>query len=214
MRLLLVSLVTLSAVVTSMQSASAQEANTRGARFNFAPNIYRTEASRVPKGYNAEPVHNVRAGSVPSSNLLGLDPSILAKPAPLPPVVAAHPAMPMVSAQAFVPKANANFNPMFGKPMVAQLPAPVPQQAVALPIQMKPVAAASAPTAKRHVATTALSGRLLKPKYRQVRPASAAPGVASYGNNFGYTPGAYLPSSGMSTQTDVHGVIVKQKRHR
>lgn len=211
---LFVSLVAISAIASSMQSASAQEA--RGARFNFAPNVYRVEQSRVPKDYGAEPAHNVRAGAVPNSNLLGVDPSMLAKPAPPPPVVAARPAMTSVTPAMFVPKTNSAFNPMFGKPQVAQLPAPVPQQAVAMPMQMKPATAAPAQAAPRRHVNTAVAGRLMKPVRRNIAPTTATPAVASYGKNFGYVPGAYLPSSsgGASTSTIVHGVIVNQKRHR
>lgn len=200
------------AVIASTQSAFAQE--TRGARFSFAPNIYKTESSRIPKGYSApDPVHNVRAGAVPSSNLLGVDPSMLAKPAPPPPVMAAQPAMPMVSAQASVPRAAASFNPMFGKPMVAQLPAPVPQQAVAMPITPKPATAAPvAPAAKRHFnANKSVAARLVKPTYRPVTPRTASPAVASYGNGFGYVPGAFLPSSGVSSSAEVKGRLLRHK---
>lgn len=212
---LFVSLAVITFAASSMQTASAQEA--RGARFNFAPNVYRTEQSRLPKGYGAEPMHNVRAGAVPSSNLLGVDPSMLAKPAPPPPVIAAHPAMTSVTPAMFIPKTNAGFNPMFGKPQVAQLPAPVPQQAVAIPMQMKPATAAPAQAAPRRHVNTGVAGRLLTPpRRRNIAPTTASPAVASYGKNFGYVPGAYLPSSGGSggATTDVTGRLLTKTKHR
>ncbi len=217
---LLVSLVTLSAIASSVQVASAQE--TRGARFNFAPNTYKTESSRVPKGYGApDPEHNVRAGSVPTNNHFGLDPSFLAKPAPPPQIIAARPAaipMPTVSARAFVPQSNANFHPSFGRPMVAQaqqLPASVPQQAVAMPIpqQVHPAMAAPARVARRHVNTGVNARLMTKIPRRTINPASATPAVASYGKGVGYTPGAYLPSAsgGMSTQTEVNAKLYHRR---
>jgi hypothetical protein len=207
---ILASLMTIATIATSMQSASAQES--RGARFNFAPNVWKSEGVRMPKGYgNPDPVHAVRAGAVPSGNLLGVDPSMLSKPAP-PPVVAAAPVMTSVTPAMFVPKTNANFNPMFGKPQVAQLPAPVPQQAVAMPMTTKPLVARSAPAGKRHV-NTAVGGRLLTPTRRYVAPTSATPAVASYPTNFGYSPGPLLPSSGngVSASTKLSGVILGRK---
>jgi hypothetical protein len=215
---IIVSLVAFAAIASTMQSASAQEGqSTRGARFNFAPNVYKTESARLPRGYDApDPVHNVRHGAVPKGNMLGIDPTLLSKPAPPPPVQTTMIAMPSVAGQALVPKTNANFNPMFGKPMVAQLPAPVPQQAVAMPIMTQPLAAKSAPSAKRPVVARAnVNGKLLTPvRRRSVTPAAATPQIASYGNGVGYSPGTYLPtaSSGSDVRTAVSGQIIK--RHK
>jgi hypothetical protein len=215
---ILVSLVAFASIASTMQSACAQEgAPTRGARFNFAPNVYKTESARLPRGYDApDPVHNVRHGAVPKGNMLGLDPALLTRPAPPPPVQTTMIAMPTVSAQALAPKTSAQFNPMFGKPMVAQLPAPVAQQAVAMPITTQPLVAKSAPAAKRSV-NTAVAGRLLTPVRRRpavIRPQTGTPAIASYGNGVGYSPGTYLPtaSSGSSARTDVHGVIIKNRK--
>lgn len=205
---ILVSLVTLASIAGSMQSASAQES--RGARFNFAPNVWKSESVRMPKGYgNPDVVHAVRPGSVPS-NLLGVDPSMLAKPAP-PPVVAAAPVMTSVTPNMFVPKTNSAWNPMFGKPQAAQLPAPVPQQAVAMPMTTQPMKAKSAPAGRPRV-NTAVAGRLMRPAHRSISPASASPAVASYPTNFGYSPGPLLPSTGgMNSSATVKGVIVGRK---
>lgn len=211
----LVSLLVLAGIATSMQSADAQEGRRAGARFNFAPNVWKNEAAILPKGYaTPDPAHNVRPGAVPSNNMLGLDPAMLTKPAP-PPVMQPH-AMPTVASQVSVPRTNTNFNPMFGKPMVAQLPAPIPMQASPLPMAAKPLAAtpASAPAGKRHVAT-GVSGRLMRPARRPaVRPESATPAVASYGKNFGYVPGAYLPSStgGINARAELSGKLLRNKK--
>lgn len=208
---ILASLIAFATIASTMQAASAQES--RGARFNFAPNVWRSESVRLPKGYAApDPVHNVRAGAVPS-NLLGVDPSMLAKPAP-PPIIAAHPAVPMVSSQVNIPRANATFNPMFGKPQVAQLPAPVPQQAVAMPMPRTTAPAKAAPAGKpRYAARPSVSGRLLTPVKRNVTPQTATPAVASYREGFGYSPGLLLPSNsgGSGANTTVTGKLIRHK---
>lgn len=195
----------ISVAASSWQSASAQESRA-GARFNYAPNIWKAESARVPKGYGeyAEPAHNVRSGAVPSSNMLGVDPSMLEKPAP-PPQVAATPAMTSVTPSMSIPKTNATFNPAFGKPqgVVAQsvppaMPASVPvvKPQTAKPAQAKPVVASAAPAPRHHsVSHTAVSARLMPPALNNVVPAHATPAVASYDKNFGYVPGAYLPSN-------------------
>ena len=183
--------ITLSVIIgiATMQAASAQEGKT--ARFDFAPNKWKTDSGNVPKGYgdHFEPQHNVQAGSVPTNDILGVDPTMLAKPAPLPVATT------RLTPQLMVPKTNANpnFNPAFGKPTIAQLPVPiVPQQAVALPVAPIKQAAAIPAQAARPVVRTAVQGVLKKPVLRSTRPASAAPAIASYPTNFGYVPGQML----------------------
>jgi hypothetical protein len=196
--------------ITTMQSASAQEG--RGMRFNFAPNVWRAESARLPKGYGdvaPEPQHNVRAGAVPSKASLGLDPMMLSKPAPAPVI----PVNPVVTAQASVPKANASFSPLFGKPMMAQAqPLPTVPAAVAQPATAPAQApAATAPAAPpRHVVRSAVSGRVRVPSRREVIPVSGTPAVASYGSQH-YVPGAFLPSSGSGSvaTTAVSGKLIK-----
>jgi hypothetical protein len=212
-------LIVMAFVASSMvQSASAQE--TRGARFNYAPNIWKSESARVPKGYgeHADVPHNVRSGSVPGTNMLGLDPGLLEKPAP-PPQVAVRPATTSVTPRMFVPKTNAAFNPAFGRPqgLVAQsLPAamPVPAPVVARP-QSAPIRPATAPA---HVArhrpiarSTGVSGRLMRPRIQNapITPAAATPAVASYNKNFGYVPGAFLPQNSRNANAEVTGKLMK-----
>lgn len=210
---ILVSLVSIATIASAMQTASAQES--RGARFNYAPNVWKSEGVRLPKGYGNPPAaHTVQAGAVPSGNLLGVDPTMLTKPAP-PPVVATQPAMMSVTPRMSVPvpTAKASFNPMFGTPQVAHLPPSVPQQAAAMPMPMKAAPATHAPVVvARH--TQGLSGRMLTHPVRHIAPASATPAVASYPTNFGYSPGPLLPSSssgGMKTSTALSGVIISRK---
>lgn len=222
------SLVVIALAASSMQSASAQE-NARGARFNYAPNTWKAESSRVPKGYGefADPQHNVHQGSVPTSDMLGLDKDLLSKPvpampAPMPqPQVAARPTTTAVTPAWSVPKTNANFSPSFGKPqsLVAQsIPAamPAPHPAIAKPAVLspvKPASVASAPAAKQHhqasVHTNAgVHGHLLPPHI--VAPIAATPAVASYGKNFGYVPGTLMPTvkGGSSAESKVTGKLM------
>lgn len=210
------------ALTVGVQAANAQPAE-RQARFKFAPNIYRTEEARMPVDNTPEPFHNVRNGAVPrSTNFLGVDPSMTApRPAPPPPVqtVAARPVTTTATPQMFVPKTS--FNPAFGKPThIAQLPAPVPQQAVAQPMTMPvrpaaanhaPAAVRRAPVAKRHY-NSQVAGRLLTPV--RTAPVNATPEVASYGKNVGYIPGPILPSTNIgniNAQSEVRGKIIRKK---
>src|SRR5262249_12439080 len=155
----------------------------RGARFSFAPNVWATEKQRIPTDNYVEPAHNVQRGAVPRS-LLGLDPNMLAKPAPQAPApslqVAARPVTTSVTPN-FVPRGG--FSPAFGtrvgaEPIAAQ-PAVLPQQAQAKPLaQNKPVAViAQAP----HHAASSVRARMLPP--HKVEPSMATPAVASYGKD-------------------------------
>jgi hypothetical protein len=211
---ILVSLVSIATIASAMQTASAQES--RGARFNYAPNVWKSESARLPKGYGNPPAaHTVQAGAVPSGNLLGLDPTMLTKPAP-PPIVATQPAMMSVTPRMFapVPTAKATFNPMFGTPQAAQ-PQSMPQQAPAMPMQMKAAPANHAPVAVVAHHSQGLSGRLMHPpRGRSIAPASATPAVASYAPGVGYSPGPLLPSTssgGMRASTSLNGVIIGRK---
>jgi hypothetical protein len=203
--------------IVSMPSVSAQE--TRGARFNFAANTWKAEQSRVPKGYGdyADPQHNVHSGAVPSKNVLGLDPMMLSKPAPMPPAVVT-PAKTQVTAQASVPKITPSFSPLFGNPekAIAQLSATLPQQAIAKPMtQSAPVSAPThnAPVARHSSASRGVHARLMTPVHHDVAPVAATPAVASYGKNFGYVPGPLLPTSsgGMSARAEVSGRIIHHR---
>lgn len=204
-----------------VQAASAQE-NRRGARFSYAPNVWKTEQAIIPKGAGADVPVNVRSGAVPSGNMLGLDPNVLTKPMPAPVYqqqqVSARPMANRVTPR-MVPKVA--FNPAFGNPNRL---APLAQQA-AMPTTGNPLPmSAPAASAPRHIASAPprrhyggghararLAGRLLPPA--KVAPAQATPQVASYGNNFGYVPGNALPSSssaGLGANANVHGRIIRK----
>lgn len=212
-RFLLLSVLSIAALVT----VDAQEANAQakegGARWKFAPNIYRVEQPRLPQGYGAP---SVQQGAMPrSSSFLGLEPGMLNRPpAPAPvPQVAARPAMPQVTGRAFVP--TTAFNPSFGQP-VQPMSAGAPIQMAQLPPAVGPgtstapavrqAAPAHRPVARSHNAH--VSGKLLTP-HKHVGQ-SASPAVASYSS--GYMPGGSLPShssSGNSVSTNVNGRIIR-----
>ena len=204
------SLLSVAALVTvDAQQANAQ-AKERGARWSFAPNVYRVEQPRLPQGYGAP---SVQQGSMPrSSSFLGLEPGMLNRPPAPVPQVAARPAMPQVTGRAFVP--TTAFNPSFGQP-VQPMSAGAPIQMAQLPPAVGPgtstapavrqAAPAHRPVARSHNAH--VSGKLLTP-HKHVGQ-SASPAVASYST--GYMPGGSLPSSssGNSVRTAVNGRILK-----
>ena len=198
----------------SVQSVSAQEGQQRpGARFNYAPNVYKVEQPRIPQAAFPVENHAVRHGSMPKgSNFLGLDPQVLARPAQT--QVAARPATMNVTPRAFIPQAvpQVAFNPSFGTPFQAT-PMQAPAMAAMAPGRMAAPAAKSAPvhvahkrTSCRHV-NTAVSGRIATHP-RKAQPAMAA----AYAPGFGYTPGGHLPSQasgGANGSGEVHGRIVR-----
>lgn len=209
--------------ITSMREASAQES--RGARFNYAPNIWKAEEPRMPRGYQSQPQHAVRSGAVPKGNdFLGLDniPTHRAQPTVAPIVTATNvqavPTIPRTTAQ-FVPKQA--FNPSFGNPMsatpaqplvpqVAHNPAPLavparaaqPQVARAIPVG-KPVS-----TGRRHHTSTGVAGRLAsRPK---PSGAAAVPQALSYDR--GYVPGGSIAAAnsgaGHNSSSNVAGRVL------
>jgi hypothetical protein len=226
--------VTALAIVTLVTAGlvSAQPGEAKGARFEFAPNVWRQEGVRVPKSPGAEPVHSVRSGAVPQgTSFLGLDPHMLA-PAPKPVAtqtqVAARASVPVVTSHLAVPKAT--YNSAFGKPVgQAAAPAQMPPVIASVPVAQPPLpqvaTAKSLQPAKPTVKAVAkrpgvqvsrsVSGKLRKP-VKTAAPtgmiASAGKGIDSYGKNFGYVPGAFLPAvggDGLTTQTNVSGRLIK-----
>lgn len=199
----------------SAQEVSAQEGGQRpGARFQYAPNVFRMEQPRLPKGYGAPEASSIRSGSVPSSNMLGLDPQVLQRPQPQ---VAARPAANHVAGQAFIPKAvpQVAFNPAFGSAFPAQ---PMPAMAApAAQAMARAAAPAKAPVAarsagRRHSVSTGVRGKLKTPIHHST-PAMAA----TYGPGFGYTQGGHLPSQSggsMSTNTAVSGRFLNNKYNK
>jgi len=213
-------------VLTGSQSASAQGQG-RGARFNYAPNVFSLEGPVMPKAVQA--AHSVRSGSVPrGSNFLGVDPQFLAKPV-APPVtqtlVTAAPAVNQAAGQ-LLPKIP--FNNSFGKPasaappVIAQAPVPAAAPMAALAKSLPPVTAAKPVTSSRPAGGHHRRLRSNKDvhgvltKRPQTSPdglqATAGRGLDSYGKNVGYVPGPFLPAStgdGMRTEANVSGRIIR-----
>lgn len=232
MKIRIASLALISILALSMAAIQPAAAEGGNARFRFAANVWRQEGV-APRSHRAvEPVHSVRNGAVPTGkSFLGLDANMLQKPQPVPQVVpqmqvAAQPSFTQAVPQLAVPKTN--FNHAFGKPqslnqpLVAHAPAPLtaPVGQMAQPQAIRP--APAAPAKKPVVASKApsrvtkdVSGRIAsRPKKSQ--PASNgmlanAKGIDSYGKNFGYVPGPFLPAQsggGSYTTTDVHGTLI------
>lgn len=191
--------------ITSMQEANAQES--RGARFNFAPNVWKAEEPRMPRGYNAMPQHAVRNGAVPKGNdFLGLDNIPASRPTP--PQVAPI-ARTNVAAVPYIPRTQASvqpspFNPAFGNPLSATPARPLTPQVAQTPAPLTPPARAAQPVlakaapagrpasiGRRHHTTTGVSGRLAsRPK---PSGAAATPQALSYDR--GYVPGGSIAAA-------------------
>ncbi len=212
-------------------SSTVQAADAQGARFKYAPNIYKMEESRMPTGYG-QPVanpHSVTHGSAPKGmSALGLDPSMLAaRPAPRGPrvapiaatTVAASPswtnAVPFLNP--FAPVANKG---QFGQPLNPNVPPVVaslpPQASKAQPRTIAPSSNSSlSGKINPRRSSTAVAARLAKPA-RALAAKQGSP-IQSYGNNFGYTAGSTAPvGSGASTSVtgNVYGrVLYKSTKH-
>lgn len=217
----------LSTIAIIAASSTVQSAEAQGARFKYAPNVYKMEEARVPAGYGqpAPSNHSVTHGSMPKgSSLLGIDPTMLAA-RPRPQQMARGPrvapiaqtqlsgipsftsAVPMLNP--FAPVANKGQfgQPLGSSPVVASLP-PQARPQVA---QAKPLAPASTNNSlngrvnlpKR---TNNLRGRIVPPA-RGLAAKQGSP-IQSYGNNF-YQAGSTVPTgSGISTNTNVSGRII------
>lgn len=214
---LTLSIISVAAAVAASAPAQAQEAEQRrpSARWDFAPNVWKKETIPMPRGYNAPAPAAVRAGAVPSRNVLGLDPTYLAKPpAPMPaPLVrnttsvAAVPIKPSSPLEAF--------QKAFGKPISA---APTPMIASA-PQSLPPIPVAAAPSAGKYVSARPIHRSLsrstngtAKLLTAQHRPAPV-PAVANYGS-LGFTPGPMVPSSGSSGNGATTSVRATLWNHR
>lgn len=199
------------------QAANAQEGQQRpGNRFNFAPNIWKTETARIPNAIPAE-VHAVRNGSVPKGNSLlgGGDPNFFSKPVPVarPPHVQQNVTPHLVSAPVV---AKGSYSPAFGMPaqppqQIALQPSPAPMAAAVRPQAMQQPRGQSRAVAANRT-STATSIRLAS-RPRRPQGLAAGPAVATYGNQ-GYQPGSFLPTQsagGMSATTSVSGQVIRHK---
>jgi hypothetical protein len=224
----------LALTAVSLQPALADH-NGNGARWRFDPQTIKPNGPSLPED-NFQPVappplpHSVQSGSMPHSNMLGLDdPRLKAQPQIMtpPPQIAHNTVMPaMTSTKAVhIPIVAKPFQASFGKPISPPEVATLPKTAapLAIPQVAKPAIAKALP-AKPFSSSKDLHGKLLTAQHkRTVVPSRAnalalgAPKVESYGKNVGYTPGAYLPmgssGSGNRTAADVYGRVLSNKTH-
>jgi len=217
--------ITLAAGLASMQAADAQ-----GARFKYAPQYYKLEETRTPKSnHYSGPAHSVKSGAVPHGmSHLGIDPAMLAKkaaPSVAPIVqqsVAAIPSFTRAVPTLVHPKPN--FNAHFGKPLsmnppvIAHAPTVTPPLTAAPQALAAPKALAAKPAVHKpavaHRATSSVSGKLKTRKAPAGNGATAvAKGLDSYGKDFGYVPGSFLPTASTGsgfTSTEVNGRIIRR----
>lgn len=195
-----------------------------GARFSFAPSVYKIEEPRMPQGYgqpqHAISNHSVRHGVTPKgSSILGIDPSMLAaRPAPTRGPRVAPIAQQQVSGipswTAMVPQLNPFATPVankgqFGAPLQAPVVAALPPQA-SKPPAVKPTAPATSNSLTGKINprrnTSAVSGRLAKrPTGLRAKPGSA---IQTYGDKF-FASGSTAPtSSGFSSEANVSGRVL------
>lgn len=222
----------LSTVAIIAASSTVQSAEAQGARFKYAPNVFKMEEARIPAGYGqpAPSQHSVTHGSMPkASSVLGIDPTMLAR---RPQQVARGPrvapiaqtqlsgipsfttAVPMLNP--FAPVANKGQfgQPLSSSPVVASLPPQASKPQVAQQKSFAPASTNSSLSGKINPRRSSnnVSGRRLQP----ARGLAAKPGspIQSYGNNF-YQAGSTVPSgSGISSESRVHGVVLfKSTKH-
>lgn len=234
--IILALLTTAASSVFAVQGANAEG---RSARFDFAPNVWKVEGVRVPP-IQESPHAVKSGAVPYGASFLGLSPHLLTKPAPvhqpaMPPQVqtqvAARPTFTRAVPQIAVP--NTQYKNEFGKagsltpPVVASAPPaiapPLPQsagQAQSLPpisqqaapakanYPSKPLVAHNRTSSSRNV-----HGTLKHRNAGNGLVADAGKRIDSYGNN-GYVPGSFLPAAytgdGSTTQTDVHGRVVRK----
>ena len=216
------------AIIAASSTVQAAYAGDRpGARFTFAPTIYKLEQANVPPGFGqaAPNPHSVGHGSmVKGPGALGLSPTMLAA---RPPVSRGPRVAPIAQTQlsgvpsftSVVPFLNPiapqAYKGQFGQPLNSSpVVASLPPQAI------KPQVAQSKPTApvtansnlsgriNPRRSSNNVSGRLAKPA-RALAARQGSP-IQTYGNNNFYQPGSTAPTgSGFSTQTSVSGVLYK-----
>ena len=224
-----VRLAALSIALVASASISSQSvyAEGRGARFNFAPNIYKLEQPNVPKpelsaGAPSRPAFDGKVPHGPS--FLGINPRDLVRPAPAPvPVTRTQVAMRPSPAPTNI---RSPFSPNFGEPTAppaAAHPGMLPN--FGSPAGLHPDANSSDKAVSGKLlphkspalaANRSVSGRLVNRRHasgQSANPALALKPIETYGNQF-FSPGRCLPissGSGMTTRSDVYGRVLQRK---
>jgi hypothetical protein len=193
------------------QAAKADEQDVRtlpSMRFEFQNNNYALDHTTPRRHYvgttGGNPVSSVHSGSAPK-NLLGLDPSFVSKPAPLP--VAPPPVVrPTVAAKQILPS-NSPFSSIFQHPqtpLVAQAPGALPP--------ISPAAATPAHAGPAISANKGVHAKLIGRNHPAAAVAKSAPPIANYGEKF-YSPVAVIPgysNGGQGADSSVHGTVIKR----
>jgi hypothetical protein len=199
--------------VAFSQTAKADDASTSatpgGMRFTFEPNIVKPSHAAAPR-YVAPAINGPHAGAVPK-NILGLDPTFVAK-APPPPVSRPMPAMPVPSVQATLQKPGLPdaLQSIFGRPAPAA-PALIAKGAEPLsPPQGATGKPASGPA--MHVSKDGHAKLIHASKPRPLVAHSDRP-IATYPG--GYVPIQHLPGVGGQNGAAISltGVVVGRHHH-
>lgn len=215
-------------VASANISSPAVHAEGRGARFTYAPNIFKLEQPRMPKeeisaGAPSRPAFDGKVPRGPS--FLGVDPGFLTKPAPRPmPTTRTQVAMRPSPAPTNI---RSPFSPNFGEPTAppaAAHPGMLPN--FGSPAGLHPNANSSNKANKdvsgklvphqSLAANRSVNGRLFNRRHasgQSANPALALKPIETYGNQF-FTPGHCLPisgGSGMTTQSNVFGRVLQRK---
>ena len=198
------------------QAAKADEEDVKhlpSMRFDFGGNQYALDHVAPRHHYvSTFTPSSVHSGAAPK-NLLGLDPSFVSKPAPLPKALPPAPApQATVAAKPILPSA---FSSLFGHPtapLVAQGPGALPPVAAGIPAAP---AKALGHHPSVHVSTngTAKLIHAARPTGMSARP---VPSIASYAPNQGYQAGSVLPgysnAGGMTASSAVSGSVIGHRR--
>lgn len=185
-------------------------AQNRGARFTFAPNVYKLESHPSPRSAwrGPQPQTSVAHGHVPkSSSFLGVSPSLLTRPAP----VARQPLTRSTTSIAIsAPKTNASYKKHFGEP-AALIAHQSPAIAAPKSFSAKPAVKATLKKSTKS-AKSVNAKRIASKKHVPQAKVAKANHIKGYGGNF-YTAGGHTPaSSGSAASTRVTGTVLH--RHR
>jgi len=220
-----IKIATLSILSIAAIAGSAQSAEAKGARFDFAPNVWapNIKQAQQPAPFDMpvrQPVvaienHNVRQGSMPR-NLFG-DPSFLAKAAPrvapiVRPSVMAQPSFTQVAAKQVPAAPPIAFNAKFGNPINLSPPVvAAPQQAAERSLPPSKPIVASKPSFVN--ANRGVHAKLYRPTAPRALAATGK-SIDNYGGKF-FSSTPYVIGSGTQTSTDTRVKAVLWKpNHR
>jgi hypothetical protein len=200
---------------TAAHADEEQEARVKpgSLRFDFGANTYALDHVQSRHHYmsTSPGPGSVHSGAAPK-NLLGLDPSFLAKPTPMPVAQAPVIAQPTVSAKPIIAN-NSPFSALFKNPAPSALTAPVAnagQFGKPTPAAIPKIASLPQTHVDRGV-----HGTVIHASHPRAAVARGAAPIANYGNSF-YSPGQVLPTvssgSGSTTSADVSGSIIHRRK--